>query len=275
MTGKHATEEFRRIAEDGTILRCQVGSGLHGISVSGQDDRDEMGICIEPPSYVIGVRSFDPHTIANPGDLFRQYEWHSAWERGGVHVPSGPGDLDITIYSLGKWARLALAANPTILLPLFAPESECTILTPLGRELREIAPAFISRRAADTFAGYLDRQRDNLLSHDGKGRDVTRPELIRRYGWDVKYGGHMIRLGLQGVELLQTGRITLPMPADQRELVRSVRLGQRTMRQALGIAEDLSNQLAALARRSPLPGEPDRERVDQWLVSAYQRKWKW
>jgi hypothetical protein len=27
------------------ILRVQVGSGVHGTSVSGQDDRDEMGLC--------------------------------------------------------------------------------------------------------------------------------------------------------------------------------------------------------------------------------------
>ena len=29
---RHATEEKRRIAEEGVILRCQVGSGLHGIA---------------------------------------------------------------------------------------------------------------------------------------------------------------------------------------------------------------------------------------------------
>ena len=27
------------------ILRVQVGSGVHGTAVSGQDDRDEMGLC--------------------------------------------------------------------------------------------------------------------------------------------------------------------------------------------------------------------------------------
>jgi hypothetical protein len=41
MIGRHATEEKRRIAESGLILRCQVGSGVHGTSISGQDDRDE------------------------------------------------------------------------------------------------------------------------------------------------------------------------------------------------------------------------------------------
>src|SRR5258707_8202223 len=51
----HASEEARKIAEEGMILRVQVGSGVHGTSVSGQDDRDEMGLCLEPPQFVTGL----------------------------------------------------------------------------------------------------------------------------------------------------------------------------------------------------------------------------
>jgi len=45
----HASEQARAIAERGMILRVQVGSGVHSASMSGQDDRDEMGVCLEPP----------------------------------------------------------------------------------------------------------------------------------------------------------------------------------------------------------------------------------
>lgn len=54
-THPHASEEARRIAEAGMILRTQVGSGVHGTAVTGQDDRDEMGICLEPPEFVTGL----------------------------------------------------------------------------------------------------------------------------------------------------------------------------------------------------------------------------
>ena len=37
-----ASEEARRVAEHGLILRTQLDSGVHGTSISGQDDRDEM-----------------------------------------------------------------------------------------------------------------------------------------------------------------------------------------------------------------------------------------
>jgi hypothetical protein len=197
LRGKHATAEFRAIAEQGTILRCQVGSGVHGTSVAGTDNRDEMGICTEPPEYVIGLRRFE------------QYEHHTAWERdGGLRNRSGPGDLDITVYSLRKWLRLALAGNPSVLVPLFVPAAEIVAETPLGAELREMAPRIVSRQAGERFAGYLHAQRRGLLSHDGKGRDVTRPELIEKYGWDTKYGGHMIRLAAPGPSRLRRdGRV--------------------------------------------------------------------
>ncbi|WP_267284129.1 DNA polymerase beta superfamily protein [Amycolatopsis japonica] len=58
---KHDSPEFAAIAEQGTILRCQVGSGLHGTAVLGQDDRDELGICIEPPDHVIGLKRFEQY----------------------------------------------------------------------------------------------------------------------------------------------------------------------------------------------------------------------
>jgi hypothetical protein len=260
--GKHAGEEFRALAEGATILRAQVGSGVHGTSIEGSDDRDEMGVCTEPAQYVIGLRRFE------------QYEYHTAWAReGGLRNRSGPGDLDITIYSLRKYMRLALAGNPSILVPLFAPDSEIVAVTELGAELRAMTPAIVSRQAGHRFAGYLHAQRRGLLSHDGKGRDVTRPELIEKHGWDTKFGGHMVRLGYQGVELLETGRITLPMPQAQREAVRAIRTGGYTMHEVLAMADDLEARIRGLLETSPLPEHPDYAAADRWLTSAYQRAW--
>src|ERR1700685_2008618 len=122
----HASEEARRIAEDGMILRVQVGSGVHGTSVTGQDDRDEMGLCLEPPQFVTGLARVPSGTRGEaPLVPFEQYERHTAWDRpGGLANRSGAGDLDVIIYSARKWARLALAGNPTVLPVLFLPDPE-------------------------------------------------------------------------------------------------------------------------------------------------------
>jgi uncharacterized protein len=48
---------------------------------------------------------------------------------------SGAGDLDVIIYSARKWARLALAGNPTVLLVLFVPDQEVVFRNEAGAEL--------------------------------------------------------------------------------------------------------------------------------------------
>ncbi len=212
-THPHASDEARRIAEHGMILRVQVGSGVHGTSISGQDDRDEMGICFEPAEYVTGLARV-PNGIDGEGPAveFEQYERHTAWDRaGGVANRSGAGDLDVVIYCARKWRRLALAGNPTVLLVLFVPEHDVVYRNEAGAELVDNAHRFVSRLAGERFLGYLKAQKAAMTGETGA--HTNRPELVAVHGYDTKYGMHALRLGLQGVELLSTGRITLPVPS--------------------------------------------------------------
>jgi hypothetical protein len=46
---------------------------------------------------------------------------------------------------------------------------------------------------------------------------------------------HALRLGLQGIELLTTGRITLPVPEPDRAYLRSIRRGERPLTEVAGV----------------------------------------
>jgi uncharacterized protein len=108
----HASEEARRIAEQGTVLRAQVGSGVHGTSIHGQDDRDEMGLCLEPPRFVTGLARVPAGLSTTARVEFEQFHRHTVWDQpGGLANRSGAGDLDVVIYSARKWARLALSGT--------------------------------------------------------------------------------------------------------------------------------------------------------------------
>jgi predicted nucleotidyltransferase len=253
---KHDNPEFAAIAEQGTILRCQVGSGLHGTAVDGQDDRDEMGLCVEPPEYVAGLRRFEQYVFRTQPEGAR----------------SGPGDLDLIVYSLRKWMRLALTGNPTILLPLYVPDAEIVRITEAGHELRANAHRIVSRQAGLRFAGYLRTQRTRLLEG---GLKVNRPELIEKYGFDTKYAMHMVRLGVQGVELLETGRLSLPIAEPWLTWLRDLRRGKHSQAEAIEVAAELEDRLDRLVRGgSALPEQPDREWANAWLVRAYQAEWQ-
>ena len=55
----HDDDSHRAIAEPNTILRGLVGSTVHGLVLGGTDDRDEMGVCVEPRRYVVGFGNFE------------------------------------------------------------------------------------------------------------------------------------------------------------------------------------------------------------------------
>ena len=269
----HASEEARRIAEDGMILRVQVGFGVHGTSVTGQDDRDEMGLCLEPPRFVTGLARVPNGTRGQaPLVPFEQYERHTAWDRpGGLANRSGAGDLDVIIYSARKWARLALAGNPTVLLVLFVPDEEVVFRNEAGAELARNAHRFVSRLAASRFLGYLKAQKAAMTGQ--AGAHTNRPELVAAHGYDTKYAMHALRLGLQGTELLTSGRITLPVPPPHRDTLRAVRRGDLRLAEVLALVTDAETRLTELQDSSALPGQPDRGWVDGWLHRSYLNFW--
>jgi hypothetical protein len=242
------------LAEDNCVLRAVVGSTVHGLSNPGTDDRDEMGVCIEPPGYVIGLRSFE----------------HWVYRTQPEGVPSGPGDLDLTIYGLRKFCRLAMKGSPTVLLLLFVDGDFVIERDTTGAELQALAPAFVSKRAGRAFLGYLDAQRRGLVGE----RHATRTrELSAEHGYDTKYAMHALRIAHQGHELITTGRITLPVAEPARERLMEVRRGEVPLTELL----DRLHAAAALLERavlsSSVPVEPDRDGIDRFLIGAYHHAW--
>lgn len=269
----HASEEARRVAEDGLVLRVQVGSGVHGTSVDGQDDRDEMGICLEPSRFVTGLARV-PDAAAGDGSSvpFEQYERHTAWDRpGGLAERSGAGDLDVLVYSARKWCRLALAGNPTVLLVLFVPDEEVVHRDEAGAELVANAHRFVSRLAADRFLGYLRSQRAAMTGE--VGAHTNRPELVAAHGYDTKFAMHALQLGLQGQELLSSGRITLPVASPGLDRLRAVRRGEVGLADVVADIDAAEAELERLRDSSDVPPEPDHAWVDDWLHRSHLAYW--
>lgn len=269
----HASEAARRIAEEGLILRVQVGSGAHGTALTGQDDRDEMGLCLEPPQYVTGIARVPSGTGDGAVMIpFEQYQRHTVWDQsGGLANRSGPGDLDVVIYSARKWARLAVSGNPTVLLVLFVGDNDVVFRNQAGVELVENADRFVSRLAADRFLGYLRTQRQAMTGETSA--KTNRPELVAEHGYDTKFAMHALRLGLQGVELLSTGRITLPIPEPHLSYLRAVRRGELLLAEVTRAIDEAEAELASLGTSTKVPEEPDRAWVDNWLHRSYTTYW--
>ncbi|MGI5348621.1 DNA polymerase beta superfamily protein [Streptomyces sp. CA-250714] len=131
--------------------------------------------------------------------------------------------------------------------------------TPLGAELRGLAGSFLSRDVHRTYARFAQAQ-------------LARAENRRRRSGEVRWKQmmHLIRLLLDGAALLRTGTLTLDA-GEYRERLLAVRHGERSWEETVGWAEQLTRRLDDALATSPLPAEPDRARVEDWLISVRRR----
>ena len=148
-----------------------------------------------------------------------------------------------------------------------------SIETELATSCGRSRPKLLSRLAGRGYLGYLHGQKERLLGSRGQKR-VNRPELVEAHGYDTKYAMHAARLGYQGLELLETGELTLPMPEPERSRVMAIRTGERTFDQAIAEIDEVEASGRG-ARAQPLPETPDRAAVDRFLVDAHRRAWGW
>lgn len=227
------------------ILQAVVGSRAHGLEVEDSDVGCES-IIIEPLDSCI-LRTFDQRCTKGPLG-------------------------DITIRSLKCWLDLALKGNPNCLLPLWIPEDKLLIQTPAGSVLRSMRHLLISKRLGRSHMGYMQSQQARLtgqISHGGHG--PMRQQLIQEHGYDTKYAMHLLRLGMQGVELLSQQRITLPTP--EKSFLLDVRHGRIELEAVLKLSTELHRQLRELIHTSPVPEEPDAAFWYRLVVDLYRGSW--
>ncbi|WP_434588293.1 nucleotidyltransferase domain-containing protein [Streptomyces sp. A5-4] len=205
-------------------------------------------------SCVMGSRAFGLATETSdtdrrgvflaPTPLFWRFD------KPPTHV-DGPADEQFS-WELERYCELALRANPNILECLHSPLVERIDAT--GEELLSLRGAFLSRQAHRTFVRYAASQRGKLDAD------------VRQYGaprW--KHATHLLRLLGSCRDLLRTGELTLDV-GDDRERLLAVRRGEVAWPEVQRWMERAAAAADRAEPNSPLPREPDRARVEDFLV---------
>jgi predicted nucleotidyltransferase len=228
------------------------GSELHGAKVHGNDDLDIYGVYIEPPELVLGLEPL-PHFV---------------WSTAGNDRRNGPNDIDITLYSLKKWAGLACKGNPTALHFLFA---DGVLKSPIWAQIVRQKRAFLARSCMKQFLGFAKAQLDRMTGKRGQGKKGQRPEFEQKFGYDVKAAMHTLRLLYECKELLSEERISLPRP--ERDFLIKVRNGKYSLDRVLVFAEKMASECEEAAKSSSLPEKVDRGAVSRLLADCYCKAW--
>lgn len=210
-------------------------------------------------SVVVGSRAYGLATEASDVDRRGVFVAPTSLFWGFAKPPThldGPGEERFS-WELERFLTLALEANPTVLECLWSPLVEQ--ITPCGEELRELRGAFVSRHAHRTFLRYAESQ-FHKLGGDLRNRGEPR--------W--KHVMHLLRLLISGRHLLEHGEPLVDVTAHRERLL-AVRRGEVPWAEIDAWRESLSRDLDAALPGSALPPEPDRARVESFLVSVRRR----
>jgi uncharacterized protein len=143
------------------------GSELHGAKIGQTDDTDLYGVYVEQPAQALGLNTRE----------------HFIWSTAGDDRRNGPHDVDITLYSLRKWAGMAAKGNATALHFLFTEPQN--VPRESWRKIQSNREAFLSRNSAKQFLGFADDQFKRLTGEKGSGKKGQRPEYIGKFGYDT------------------------------------------------------------------------------------------
>lgn len=94
----------------------------------------------------------------------------------------------------------------------------------------------------------------------------NRKGLLNKYGFDTKFASHLIRLMLEGIELLTTGQLKFPL--KDRQLLIDIRNGKLDIEQVLKLSEDLENNIEDLTIHSELPSKPRTKEIEKFTIGV-------
>lgn len=271
---------------DNLIMAFIGGSTQHG-AVSDEpngSDVDYYGVFIPPAHTTLGL-DHDESFSYPPQDIIDQ---RSRGERI-------PGDMDIALHSLQKWAGMAATGNPTVLSFLFAKPKFTTSCSnvdqrlscnPCGYGASEAYDIgddsdhtcnawsrvliykhlFISKHHVWPFIKYAEAQMERLLGLRGQ-KNVNRDYLDEKYGYDTKYAMHIIRLLVEGRDLMETGQITYPnLKVD---LLKDIRRGKLSLTDINNMVTEFKADAIRAAHMSQLPESVDRDKISRLVADIH------
>lgn len=209
------------------IYRCIVGLRAYGLD-HADSDTDRRGVYLPPA------------------------EMH--WSLFGVPEQLENQETDECYWELQKFLTLALKANPNVLEVLNSPIVE--FVTPLGQELLNLRPAFLSKLVYQTYNGYVMSQFKKL------DQDIRNRGAIK---W--KHAMHLIRLLLSGIMVLRERTVPVAV-AEHKDRLLAIRNGQMPWDEVNAWRLELHRQFDEAFRTTSLPDRPDYETANVFLVKA-------
>ncbi len=212
---------------DFIIYRCVVGSKAFGLD-DENSDTDYRGIYLPPANL--------------------------HWSLYGVPEQLENKEKEECFWELQKFLILALKANPNVLECLNTPLIEYA--DAIADELLSIKQIFFSKLVYQTYNGYVMSQ-FKKLEQDLRTRGEIRP----------KHAMHLIRLLLQGIEILKSNELNIKV-SQNRDRLLSIKRGEMSWDDLNIWRLKLHKEFETAFAETKLPERPDYEKANEFLIKA-------
>jgi uncharacterized protein len=211
-----------------TIFMCIAGSHAYGLN-NAESDTDYRGVCVPPIEYFMGLRKFE--------------QKDNGW---------AGGDKDKVVYSVHKFAQLALKGSPNAVELLFMP-FDCIVKTSTAWDsLLAARESFLSKRMYEAYRGFASSQdKQAKVAEDGT--------------YKTKHASHCIRLLAQGIEVARTGSLNTRLTGEDLAVCRAIKQGLLSYDEFKAEASTRQLALTSAFDNSSLPATPDTEAVEELL----------
>ncbi len=234
-----------------------MGSEVYGAS-NGGSDKDIYGFCIPPKELVF------PHLAGEILGFGRQLKRFDQWQEH--HIQTETCVYDCTVFSIVKYFQLCMENNPNMIDSLFTPAFAVQTQTQVGQMVRENRRLFLHKGSWHKFKGYAYSQ---LHKMEAKERDNPRRQAdIDTYGYDLKFGYHLVRLMLEVEQILIEGNLDLDRHSDQ---LRAIRRGEWELDRVKQFFADKERQLEQAYHDSQLPHSPQEEAIKTLLLNCLEQ----
>jgi predicted nucleotidyltransferase len=242
-----------------TMFEGWGGSVAYGAS-NDASDMDIVGFAMPPKDTLF------PHLAGEIAGFGTQIQRFDQYSQHHILDKSSGKEYDIVIYNIVKFFQLTMDNNPNMVDNLFLPRRCVLHSTEMYEHIRDNRRLFLHKGSYHKFRGYSLSQ----MSKINKGSNRANPKRqasIDKYGYDVKFAYHVVRLLLEAEQILATGDLRL----DRDSLVyKSIRNGEWSLEKLNKWAEEKERSLETLYANSKLPDRPNESAIKAILLQCLE-----
>jgi hypothetical protein len=155
--------------------------------------------------------------------------------------------------------------NPNMVDALFVPRRCVLYTTELGEKVRENRRLFLSKKCWHKFKGYAYSQLHKMEIKDPEGK---RKEMVEKFGFDVKFAYHVVRLMLEIEQILQEGDLDLERNREQLKAIRRGEVSKEEIRRFFELKEKDLETL--YINSTAIPYAPPEDKIKKFLIECLE-----